>query len=252
MNRKLFSSAGLVFVLSQLTLAQTGCSHMKSSEATPASHLPPVVQQTADPNLRLKNSLYLPNRKIESTEMGSKQIIDTVTLMRQVMHEKQGIGIAANQVGLNLQIFMIEAKPNNPRYKIFAPVEYKVFINPKITRASPERRNFWHGCLSAVGEKRGNVAAYEWIEYEAQDLDGQKMVGRLDGLAAIIFQHEFRHMLGGTYLDRAHEFLDKAAIDEGIDKKTVEVYSAAPPEMPHLLGDYTVGQSLEEFYLRQP
>jgi len=150
------------------------------------------------------------------------------------------------------QVFMIEAKPNNPRYRVLGPVPYAVYINPRITRVSSERKNFWHACLSALGEKRGNVATYEWIEIKASDSTGSEIQTRLEGLAAVIFQHEFRHMLGGTYLDRATSFLTKEEFERGLELQEIPFFEVAGDELPLLIGDYLIGESLEDYYARQP
>src|SRR5690606_2320765 len=112
--------------------------------------------------------------------------------MYAVMLRAEGVGIAANQLGKRLQIFIIEAASDNPRYQVLGAVKKQIFLNPKITKVSAERKNFWHGCLSAEDKKRGNVATYEWIEYECVNPKGEVENGRLDGFAAVIFQHEFR------------------------------------------------------------
>lgn len=71
--------------------------------------------------------------------------------------------------------------------------------------------------LSADGGNRGNVATYEWIEYKCQNQKGETQHSRLDGFSAVIFQHEFRHMLNGTYLDHANHFLPKEELDKKLD-----------------------------------
>ena len=209
-----------------------------------------VVQQTTDPVSRRNNSLYLPARRISLEELASSELPLLIDKMRSLMQARGGIGIAANQVGLSLQLFLIEAKPDNPRYQVLGEVPYGVFINPRILSVSAERRNFWHGCLSAVGQARGNVATYEWIEFEAAGADGTPRRGRLDGLASVIFQHEFRHLLGGTYLDRARTFLAKEELDDRLARKELSFFEPVGPELPLLIGDYRVGESLEEFYSR--
>jgi peptide deformylase len=211
-----------------------------------------VVQQTRDLEARKGNPLYLPARRILEDEFGSPDLKLLVERMRDLMQKTGGIGISANQLGKRLQVFMIEAQPNNPRYKVLGPVPFQVFINPRIVAASTERRNFWHGCLSAVGESRGNVATYEWIEFEAADPSGKVRSGRLDGLAAVIFQHELRHMLGGTYLDKAHVFLSKQELDTKLDHHEVPFFERADASLPLLLDDYRVGETLEEYYHRTP
>jgi peptide deformylase len=210
-----------------------------------------VVQQTSVPSERSRNALYLPARRILRDEFRSPELNALVAKMREVMHATGGIGIAANQLGKRLQIFMIEAKPTNPRYRGLGEVPFAVFINPRILAASPERRNFWHGCLSAVGAPRGNLATYEWIDIEAAGVDGTTRQERLGGLAAVIFQHELRHLLGGTYLDKARELLAKPELDEKLERQERPFFERAEPGLPLLLDDYRVGESLEEYYARR-
>ena len=211
-----------------------------------------VVQQIpADNNGRNKNVLYLPPRAIQKKEFNSKELNILIDSMYSVMIEKAGVGIAANQIGKRLQLFIIEAKSNNPRYKVLGEVKKQLFINPKITKVSEKKKNFWHGCLSANGEKRGNVATYEWLEYECFNERGEKIIGQLEGFGAVIFQHEFRHLMNGTYMDFAKEFLDKPALDEGINSGKIPFFDEAPPNLPLLIQGYEIGESLEEFHKRK-
>ena len=237
-----------------LALLTTGCAHRNSlqreSLEIPAGDLP-IVQQERDPQKRSENPLYLPNRKVLESEFGSNTLQNLISAMHQAMRQKDGIGIAANQLGKNIQVFLIEAKSDNPRYRVLGPVPFSVFLNPRITQTSPERKNFWHGCLSAVGEKRGNVATYAWIDVEANTPDGKPLKVHLEGLAAVIFQHEFRHLLGGTYLDRANFFLEKKNLDQMLDRKEVPFFAPADENLPLLIGDYQLGESLEDYYARR-
>ncbi|MEN9963301.1 MAG: hypothetical protein RL582_396 [Bacteroidota bacterium] len=208
-----------------------------------------VLQQIpANQNGREKSALYLPPRKITKDEFNTPILSAFINSMYAVMTKKSGVGIAANQIGKRLQIFIIEAKADNPRYKVLGPVPKQIFINPVITNVSPGKKNFWHGCLSAHGEKRGNVATYEWIEYQAQSETGETLTGRLDGFAAVIFQHEFRHLLNGTYLDVAHQFLSKPELDKEIELGKLSFFETAPDTLPLLISGYTIGESLDDFH----
>lgn len=232
-----------------------GCTHMKGPHIDRqsfafATETPSVVQQNRDGDKRRENPLYLPSRRVQPEEIDSPPLHAFIATLYRTMKEKAGIGIAANQLGKNIQAFIIEAKTDNPRYKILGPVPYGVFLNPRIVAASNERRNFWHACLSAVGENRGNVATYEWIEIEATGPAGQPIRTRLEGLAAVIFQHEFRHLLGGTYLDQAHQFLSKDEFDRALEKKEIPFFERAENDLPLLIGDYRVGETLEDYYAR--
>ena len=197
---------------------------------------------------RNKNTLYLPPREITKNEFNTQPLNEFIARLHEVMIKTSGVGIAANQVGKRLQIFIIEANADNPRYQVLGPVNKQVFINPKITKVSKEKKNFWHGCLSANGEDRGNVATYEWIEYESLNERGEIQTGRLDGFAAVIFQHEFRHLMNGTYLDIAKQFLPKAVLDKKNQSGELPFFEITSDTLPLLIGDYTVGKSITEYH----
>jgi len=208
-----------------------------------------VLQQVpAKTTGRDKNALYLTPRKIKKEEFNSLKLNDFIDKMYHVMVKNSGVGIAANQLGKRLQIFIIEAKADNPRYKVLGPVQKQIFINPIITKVSPEKKNFWHGCLSAMGEKRGNVATYEWIEYQCQNQKGDIQNGRLDGFAAVIFQHEFKHLMNGTYLDIAKQFLSKTDLDKKIESGELPFFEIASDTLPLLINGYTIGKTLNEYH----
>ncbi len=197
---------------------------------------------------RDQNALYIPPRSIKSEEFNSPELNTYIDSMYAVMLRKAGVGIASNQLGKRLQIFIIEAKSDNPRYKVLGPVKKQVYINPIITKTSKKRMNFWHGCLSAHGEKRGNLASYEWIEYQYQNQKGEIKQGRLDGFASVIFQHEFRHMLSGTYLDHANHFITKEELNQKLDAGDLPFFDLANDTLPLLIEGYELGQTLEEFH----
>ena len=208
-----------------------------------------VLQQVPAKTIgRDKNALYLTPRKIKKEEFNSLKFNDFIDKMYHVMVKNSGVGIAANQLGKRLQIFIIEAKADNPRYKVLGPVQKQIFINPIITKVSSEKKNFWHGCLSAMGEKRGNVATYEWIEYQCQNQKGDIQNGRLDGFAAVIFQHEFKHLMNGTYLDIAKQFLSKADLDKKIESGELPFFEIASDTLPLLINGYTIGKTLNEYH----
>ena len=200
---------------------------------------------------RDQNTLYLSPRKIETEEFNSTKLNVFIDSMYAVMVRNAGVGIAANQLGKRLQIFIIEAKADNPRYDVLGPVQKQVFINPIITKVSPKRKNFWHGCLSAKDEKRGNVATYEWIEYQCQNQKGAIQTGRLDGFAAVIFQHEFKHLMNGTYMDVANQFEPKTELDQKIAAGELPFFEIASDTLPLLINGYTIGQTLDDCSIKQ-
>lgn len=144
----------------------------------------------------------------EITSPAFQQALELASFKRQQL---QGIGIAANQVGLPYQFFLIERDPANSRYKtasaneIYIPLTY--YINPLITKMSPERVCLYHACLSCVGADRGLVATYKSIDVEYYNEKAEKISRHLDGWEALIFQHEYNHLLGRTYLNVATEYI---------------------------------------------
>ncbi len=230
-------------------LLQIGCSEDEAlTLKIPEEGFEVVQHIPKESEGRDQNALYSEPRRIKHKEFNSSELNTFIDSMYTIMLRKAGVGIAANQIGKRLQIFIIEAKVDNPRYEVLGPVTKQVFINPKITIASKERMNFWHGCLSAEGEKRGNVATFEWIEYECQNQKGEIQRGRLDGFAAVIFQHEFRHLMNGTYLDYANHFLSKDELNQKLELGELPFFELANDTLPLLIDGYRLGETLEEYY----
>ena len=229
-------------------LSQTGCSAVESLTLDIPKEGLKVVQHIPKDSLgRDQNALYLTPRSIKQDEFNSVELNTFVDSMYAIMLRKEGVGIAANQLGKRLQIFIIEAMDDNPRYKVLGTVTNQVFINPKITKVSNERKNFWHGCLSANGEDRGNVATFEWIEYECQNQKGEVQRGKLEGFASVIFQHEYRHLMNGTYLDHAKHFLPKEELVHQLETGEVPFFELADYTLPLLIEGYQLGINLEDY-----
>lgn len=229
-------------------LLQTGCSEDASlTLGIPEEGFEVVQHIPVSSEGRDQNALYLAPRSIKEEEFNSLELKTFIDSMYTIMLRKEGVGIAANQLGKRLQIFIIEAEAGNSRYKVLGTVGKQVFINPKITNVSKERKNFWHGCLSAEGEKRGNVATFEWIEYECQNQKGELQKGRLEGFSAVIFQHEFRHLMNGTYLDHANHFVSKEELSQKLETKELPFFELANDSLPLLIEGYQLGKSLEEY-----
>ena len=229
-------------------LSQSGCSTNKSlTFEAPKEGFKVVQHIPVDAEGRDKNALYLTPRRITESEFNTPELNTFIDTMNAVMLREEGVGIAANQLGKRLQIFIIEAMDDNPRYQVLGTVNNQVFINPIITKVSEERKNFWHGCLSENGEDRGNVATFEWIEYECQDQKGEIQRGRLEGFAAVIFQHEYRHLMKGTYLDHAKHLLPKEELDEKLKSGEVPFFEVADDTLPLLIEGYQLGVNLEDY-----
>lgn len=122
--------------------------------------------------------------------------------------QKNGVAIAAPQIGVSLRIFIVSGKLFRISQDIDSFHPDLIFINPKITKISKEASNEEEGCLSVSG-KYGSVRRAEKISVRAYDKDG-KVFGRGgSGLLAKIFQHEIDHLNGILFIDKAENLYEK-------------------------------------------
>lgn len=121
--------------------------------------------------------------------------------MRLKMIEWHGVGLAANQVGMNISLFV--ARTDEKFYAIF---------NPEITERSGEELLLEEGCLSVPG-LYGMTPRYEKVILQGQDQNGKKIKIKAWGLLAHVFQHETDHLLGKLYIDTAKRTYTAAESD---------------------------------------
>ena len=157
-----------------------------------------------------------------------------------------GVGISANQVGKALQISIV----TDP-FDLKLPVNHKVYINPVITKASDKVYCFWHGCLSSLDGRFGKVATWREITVTARDQQGKTFTEDLKETSAVIFQHEFRHLLGGGYIGHASAFRTEAEMLQDMlkrmkDKTFSYLEHCTDGEKP-LLDDYRVGETIDAY-----
>jgi peptide deformylase len=124
--------------------------------------------------------------------------------MFDTMHAANGAGLAAPQIGVNLQLVIYGFK-NNPRYPDAPQVPETVLINPVLTPRSPAQEEAFEGCLSVPG-LRGSVPRYTELHYEGVDQYGKRIVRDADGFHARVVQHEVDHLNGILYPMRIRDF----------------------------------------------
>lgn len=117
--------------------------------------------------------------------------------MFATMQDANGAGLAAPQIGINLQLVIFGFK-QNPRYPDAPNVPETVLINPVLTPLSDEEDEAWEGCLSVPG-MRGLVPRWSRLRYEGFDQFGQKICREVDGFHARVVQHETDHLNGILY-----------------------------------------------------
>jgi peptide deformylase len=134
---------------------------------------------------------------------------DLIASMRETMHDAPGVGLAAPQVGVPLQLAVIEDREENMKdltREVLAERERKVvpfhvIINPVLTLESPAEVEFFEGCLSLPGLV-ALVPRARKVKVECLDEHGQAKVIRASGWYARILQHEIDHLSGALYVDR--------------------------------------------------
>ncbi len=132
--------------------------------------------------------------------------------LTETMHEYDGVGIAAPQVHVSLQIAVIEAL-HNPRYPKAPKIPLIVLINPKVKPVSTRRVSDWEGCLS-VDSFRGKVPRWHSVEVQAYNRQGKLIRFRATGFCARVVQHEWDHLQGNVYLDRMPDLLTSTHLTE--------------------------------------
>ena len=117
------------------------------------------------------------------------------------MNEADGVGIAAPQVAESYRLFIV-APQSNPRYPDVPDIEPIVVINPEITWFSDEKEEDWEGCLS-VPEVRGLVPRAKNIRIAYTTQAGVECKATFSDFTARVFQHEYDHLQGIIFVDRA-------------------------------------------------
>ena len=114
--------------------------------------------------------------------------------MQETMVAANGAGLAAPQIGVDLQL-VIFGFQRNERYPEAPPVPLTVLINPQISPLSDELVEGWEGCLSVPG-LRGQVPRWARIRYTGFNLQGNAIDQEADGFHARVVQHECDHLIG--------------------------------------------------------
>ena len=135
-------------------------------------------------------------RAIPEDYKGLDELIDNLF---ETMHQSDGVGLAAPQIGMSLRIFVVDAsslEEDDPALKDFR----KVFINPQILSYEGEPKIYNEGCLS-IPDIREDVERESAIRIRYCDRDFRYMEDYFDGIAARIIQHEYDHLEGRLFTD---------------------------------------------------
>ncbi|WP_296250123.1 peptide deformylase [Pseudomonas sp. UBA4194] len=135
---------------------------------------------------------------------GSVELDELIADMFQTMAHVGGVGLAAPQIGVDLQL-VIFGFERSERYPDAEPVPQTVLLNPLITPLTPLLEEGWEGCLSVPG-LRGVVQRYQSIRYEGFDPQGQPIMRVANGFHARVVQHECDHLIGRLYPSHITDF----------------------------------------------
>ena len=128
-----------------------------------------------------------------------------ITDMLDTMRAANGAGLAAPQIGVDLQLVIFGSNDRNPRYPDRPIVPPTVLINPAITPIGEAEENDWEGCLSVPG-LRGLVPRWAHIRYTGFDQYGDPIDRTVAGFHARVVQHECDHLWGKLYPMRLRDF----------------------------------------------
>jgi peptide deformylase len=146
---------------------------------------------------------------LTADEIRSRQIRELIEYMRETLHDAPGVGLAAPQVGMPMQLAVIEDKAE---YHVALsdaelaererrPVPFHVLVNPRLQLLSPPEIFFFEGCLSVPG-LMAVVPRARKVRVHALDHTGEPVHIEASGWYARILQHEIDHLRGTLYVDR--------------------------------------------------
>jgi peptide deformylase len=150
------------------------------------------VRQYGDPVLRLKA------HEVEDFDDDLRRLVERMTAL---MHDAQGVGLAATQVGVLRRLFVFEPGEDGPH----------VVVNPVISERADETASDGEGCLSLQGV-RVPVDRSVHIVLEGKDADGNDVRFELDEYGARVAQHELDHLDGVLIIDRTDDESRKEAL----------------------------------------
>lgn len=160
---------------------------------------PPRIVQAGHPVLRQRAAPY--EGQLSNEELGL-----LISLMRDVMHKAPGVGLAAPQLGIPLQLAVLEDEydvdPDIAAVRDREPLEFFAMLNPSYRALDDSVSAFYEGCLSVDG-LQAVVQRHRRIQLDYDQPAGSRVSAEYSGWQARIVQHETDHLRGILYLDKA-------------------------------------------------
>ncbi len=150
-------------------------------------------------------------RPLAPEEIRSEFIRQLIGDMRETLRDAPGVGLAAPQVGVSIQLAIIEDLPEYSRdidaeqlaARERRPIPFHVIVNPEIAGQSGEPVEFFEGCLCLAGFT-ALVPRSREVSVRCLDENAEPKVIEASGWYARILQHEIDHLQGAVYIDRMH------------------------------------------------
>lgn len=158
----------------------------------------PVLRRVADP--------------VSLREIARPEIQRLIDDMVETMHEYHGVGLAAPQVHVSLQIAVLEVE-SHPRYPDMPRIPLTVIVNPVLTPVTDDTATEWEGCLS-IPDFRGMAPRHTAVRLEAHGRGGERIEIIAKDFFARVLQHETDHLNGRVYLDRMRDLSTLAHLQE--------------------------------------
>lgn len=157
-------------------------------------------------------------QELTKEEILSPEIKILISDMWETMEHAGGIGLAAPQIAIPIQMTVIRVPKDSERYPKAEESDEFVIFNPKITFLTDETQGFWEGCLSVPG-LRGFVERPKKIRVDYLDQNAKEQSIELDDFLATVFQHELDHLIGKLYVDRMKDISTLMYEDEMDDEE---------------------------------
>jgi len=144
-------------------------------------------------------------------DFGTPELASLLEDMRDTMHDLNGAGLAAPQIGVGLRV-VIFGFERNERYPEAEAVPFTVLVNPELTPIGEITEEGWEGCLSVPG-MRGLVPRYRDLRYTGFDERGNPIDRTVSDFHARVVQHEVDHLDGILYPRRIRDLTQFGFVD---------------------------------------
>jgi peptide deformylase len=157
-------------------------------------------------------SLRTAAQPVATDRINSPEFQRLIDDMVETMYEYHGVGLAAPQVHLPIQLAVLEVQ-NHPRYPEMPPVPLTILVNPEVSILDRSTVDEFEGCLS-IPDLRGLVPRFKELRVKALGRKGEPLDFTARDFHARVIQHETDHLKGEVYLDRMPNLRQLGFLDE--------------------------------------